>query len=174
MAARKSPCRRSLGRARDACSPSQNQALRPNHAKRVRRLRGALSRRDFEAYLLERERFAKLQDAQALPVAIEVDSERYLQARLALLQEKVHQVDRLAGQGELPDAEITDELLKVSPLKKAVPEQTEQLEEEAFALMPHLKITELLLGKLIAVPDRAATVKSRYDGNSACLARKNT
>ena len=45
----------------------------------------------------------------------------------------------------LPDAEITGELLKVSPLKKAVPEEAEQLEEEAFALMPHLKITELLL-----------------------------
>jgi hypothetical protein len=36
-------------------------------------------------------------------------------------------------------------LLKVSPLKKAVPEEAEQLEEEAFALTPHLKITELLL-----------------------------
>jgi TnpA family transposase len=106
---------------------------------------GSRQFKDFEAYLLERERFAKLQDTQALPVAIEVDSERYLQTRLALVQEKLHQVDRLAGQGELPDAEITDELLKVSPLKKAVPEQAEQLEEEAFALMPHLKITELLL-----------------------------
>ncbi len=106
---------------------------------------GSRQFKDFEAYLLGRERFAKLQDAQALPVAIEVDSERYLQARLALLQEKLHQVDRLAGQGELPDAEITGELLKVSPLKKAVPEEAEQLEEEAFALMPHLKITELLL-----------------------------
>ena len=57
----------------------------------------------------------------------------------------MHQVDRLADQGELPDAEITGELLKVSPLRKAVPEEAEQLEEEAFALMPHLKITELLL-----------------------------
>jgi hypothetical protein len=47
---------------------------------------------------------------------------------------------------QLPDSEITGELLKVSPLKKAVPQEAEQLEEEAFALMPHLKITELLLG----------------------------
>ena len=108
-------------------------------------LPGSRQFKDFEAYLLGRERFAKLQDAQALPVAIEINSDGYLQARLALLQEKLHQVDRLAGQGELPDAEITGELLKVSPLKKAVPEEAEQLEEEAFALMPHLKITELLL-----------------------------
>jgi hypothetical protein len=106
---------------------------------------GSRQFKDFEAYLLGRERFAELQDRQALPVAIEVDSDRYLQARLALLQEKLHQVDRIAGQGELPDAEITGELLRVSPLKKAVPEEAEQLEEEAFALMPHLKISELLL-----------------------------
>ena len=68
-----------------------------------------------------------------------------MQRRLALLKEKLHQVDRLAGLGELPNAEITGELLKVSPLKKSVPEEAEQLEDEAFALMPHLKITELLL-----------------------------
>ena len=100
---------------------------------------------DFEEYLVGRERFAGLREAQALPVAIDVDSERYLQGRLALLKDKLHQVDQLAGQGELPDAEITRELLKVSPLKKSVPEEAERLEDEAFAIMPHLKITELLL-----------------------------
>ena len=106
---------------------------------------GSRQFKDFEEYLLGRERFAELRDTQALPVAIEVDSERYLQRRLALLKEKLHQVDRLAGLGELPNAEIAGELLKVSPLKKSVPEEAEQLEDEAFALMPHLKITELLL-----------------------------
>jgi TnpA family transposase len=106
---------------------------------------GSRQFKDFEEYLLARELFAELRDVQALPVAIEVDSERYLQMRLALLKDKLQQVDRLAGQGELPNAEITGELLKVSPLKKSVPEEAEQLEDEAFALMPHLKITELLL-----------------------------
>ena len=106
---------------------------------------GSRQFKDFEEYLLRRERFTELRDAQALPVAIEVDAERYLRTRLALLKEKLHQVDQLASDGELPDAEITGELLKVSPLKKSVPEEAEQLEDEAFAMMPHLKITELLL-----------------------------
>ena len=53
-------------------------------------------------------------------VAIETDGERYLRTRLALLKEKMDQVDQLASDGELPDAEITGELLKVSPLKKSV------------------------------------------------------
>jgi hypothetical protein len=68
--------------------------------------------------------------------SVEINSDGYLQARLALLQEKLHQVDRLAGQGELPDAEITGELLKVSPLKKAVPEEAEQLERKPSPSCP--------------------------------------
>ena len=50
--------------------------------------------------------------------------------------------NKVASDGELPDAEITGELLKVSPLKKSVPGDAEQLEHEAFTIMPHLKITE--------------------------------
>jgi ubiquinone biosynthesis protein UbiJ len=53
--------------------------------------------------------------------------------------------NEVARYGELADAEITGELLKASPLKKSVPEDAEQLEDEAFTIMPHLKITELLL-----------------------------
>ena len=49
------------------------------------------------------------------------------------------QVDQLASDGELPDAEITGELLKVSPLKKSVPEEAEQLEDEAFGSVATLQ-----------------------------------
>src|SRR6516162_4211554 len=44
---------------------------------------GSRQFKNFEEYLLGRERFAELRDTQALPVAIEVDSERYLQRRLS-------------------------------------------------------------------------------------------
>jgi hypothetical protein len=84
---------------------------------------GSRQFKDFEEYLLGRERFAELRDRQALPVAIEADSGRYLQRRLALLKEKLHQVDQLAGLGELPNAEITGELLKVSPLRNRCPKR---------------------------------------------------
>ena len=36
-------------------------------------------------------------------LAIEVDGECYLRTRLALLKEKLHQVDQLASDGELPE-----------------------------------------------------------------------
>jgi hypothetical protein len=79
---------------------------------------GSRQFKDFDEYLLGRERFAELRDAQALPVAIEADSGRYLQRRLALLKEKLHQVDQLVGHSELPNAEITGELLKSKSAKE--------------------------------------------------------
>ncbi|HAY95397.1 MAG TPA: hypothetical protein DCY70_16105 [Shewanella sp.] len=55
------------------------------------------------------------------------------------------EVNRLAATGELPDAEISDELLKIKPLVKSVPEEASKLEEDIFGMMPHPKITDLLL-----------------------------
>ena len=106
---------------------------------------GSRQFKDFEDYLLSPVQFAALRDAQLLPLAIDVDGERYLSARLALLEDKLQQVNRLAGEGDLPDAEITGELLKVSPLRNSVPPEAEQLEGDAFARVPHVKVTDLLL-----------------------------
>lgn len=106
---------------------------------------GSRQFKDFEDYLLPPAHFEALRDAGNLPLAIDSDGDRYLHDRLALLNRKLHEVDRLAAEGELPDAEIVDELLKVKPLSKSVPEDAERLEEELFSIVPHLKITELLL-----------------------------
>ncbi len=106
---------------------------------------GSRQFKDFEEYLLTPEHFAALRDADDLPLAIDIDGERYLRDRLALLREKLTEVNRLAATGELPDAEISDELLKIKPLAKSVPEEASKLEEDIFAMMPHPKITDLLL-----------------------------
>jgi len=99
----------------------------------------------FEDYLLPRDRFADLQATGELALAIETDGERYLHDRLALLTRRMREVEGLAASGALPDATIAGELLTVKPLAKSVPDEAERLEEELFGLMPHLKITELLL-----------------------------
>jgi len=106
---------------------------------------GSRQFRDFEEYLLPQERFQVLQKAKELPVAVEAEGESYLQGRLALLREKLQEVERLASIGQLPDALITEELLKIKPLAKSVPGEAEQLEEEIYGVMPHLKITDLLM-----------------------------
>jgi hypothetical protein len=51
----------------------------------------------------------------------------------------------LAAAGDLPDAEIAGELLKVKLLTNSVPKEADQLEEDLYGIVPHPKITELLL-----------------------------
>jgi hypothetical protein len=47
--------------------------------------------------------------------------------------------------GELPDAAIAAGELKITPLTNTVPEEATALMRQAYALLPHIKITDLLL-----------------------------
>jgi TnpA family transposase len=106
---------------------------------------GSRQFKDFEDYLLPPARFAALRDADALPATIAPAGDRYLHDRLALLGAQLQDVDRLSAAGALPDTDLADELLKVKPLTKSVPEEAERLEEVIYGIVPHLKITDLLL-----------------------------
>lgn len=103
---------------------------------------GSRQFKDFDDYdyLLPQTRFIALHAANNLSLAIDTDCERYLQDRLSLLKQKLTEVERLAASGELPDAEIADELLKIKPLSKSVPEEAERLEETFFGVIPRPKI----------------------------------
>jgi TnpA family transposase len=106
---------------------------------------GSRQFKDFEEYLLPLAHFSTLRDAGELPLAIDMDGERYLRERLALLKQKLEELSRRAAAGDLPDVEIADELLKIKPLSKSVPEEAEQLEEALFNIISPVKVTELLM-----------------------------
>lgn len=108
-------------------------------------VQGSRQFKDFEAYLLSVERFAALQEQSAIPLAVSADSETFLQERIALLRCELETVDRLATSAELPDATLTERGLRVTPLEKAVPPEADTLMRQTSALLPHLKITDLLL-----------------------------
>lgn len=109
-------------------------------------VQGSRQFRDFEDYLLPPSRFTALHGQRELGLAVETDCERFLGARLAVLQEQLETVERLAADDELPDAAITNTgRLKITPLKNAVPNEAEALMQQAYSLLPSLKITELLL-----------------------------
>lgn len=76
---------------------------------------------------------------------METDCECYLESRLAVLERELGRVEQRAAQNALPDAAITAQGLKVTPLTNAAPEEADALMRQAAALLPHLKITELLL-----------------------------
>jgi len=114
-------------------------------------VQGSRQFKDFEEYLVPAAHFAA-QRAQEklgqreLGLAVETDGERFLQDRLSLLGRELATVERLAAAGELPDAAVTSSgRLKITPLDSAVPEEAQALTQQASSLLPHLKITELLL-----------------------------
>ena len=51
----------------------------------------------------------------------------------------------MAAANDLPDAIITESGLKITPLDAAVPETAQALIDQSAMLLPHLKITELLM-----------------------------
>ena len=109
-------------------------------------VQGSRQFKDFEEYLLPPPRFAAQRDQRELGLAVETDCERFLEARLAMLKQELATVGRLAAANELPDAAITSSgHLKITPLDNAVPDEAEALMQQAYSLLPHLKITELLL-----------------------------
>ena len=114
-------------------------------------VQGSRQFKDFEEYLVPASRFAAQREQEklgqkALGLAVETDGERFLQDRLALLGRELATVERLAAVGELPDAAVTSSgRLKITPLDSAVPDEAQALTQQASGLLPHLKITELLL-----------------------------
>ncbi|WP_275877758.1 Tn3 family transposase [Escherichia coli] len=99
----------------------------------------------FDDYLLPAEKFAALKREQALPLAINPNSDQYLEERLQLLDEQLATVTRLAKDNELPDAILTESGLKITPLDAAVPDRAQALIDQTSQLLPRIKITELLM-----------------------------
>ena len=106
---------------------------------------GSRQFKDFEEYLVPAKPFAALLQARELPLAVEPNGEAYLQQRLADLTQQLETVNRLAAAGELPDASLTAAGLKVTPLDAVVPEAAQVLIDQVARLLPHVKITDLLL-----------------------------
>uniref|UniRef100_UPI003B67A2C9 Tn3 family transposase n=1 Tax=Enterobacter cloacae complex sp. TaxID=2027919 RepID=UPI003B67A2C9 len=108
-------------------------------------VQGSRQFKDFEDYLVPPAKFASLKQASELPLAVATDCNRYLNDRLTLLETQLATVNRMATANELPDAIITESGLKITPLDAAVPDTAQALIDQTAMILPHVKITELLL-----------------------------
>jgi TnpA family transposase len=108
-------------------------------------IQGSRQFKDFDEYLLPIEKFNSLRVQGELPLAVTTDCDQYLEERFTLMEREFETVNRMAEKDDLPDAMISAAGLKITPLTNAVPEEAETLMRQAYALLPHLKITGLLL-----------------------------
>lgn len=106
---------------------------------------GSRQYKDFEEYLVPADQFTALLQAHELPLPIESNGEHYLGQRLNYLTQQLERVNQLAAAGELPDASLTAAGLKITPLDAAVPPAAQVLIDQVARMLPHVKITDLLL-----------------------------
>lgn len=99
---------------------------------------------DFKEYILSPEAFEQLK-RDGLSLSVESCGEKYLSGRMEQLRSQLVAVDKLASLGQLPDATFTKGILKITPLDNLVPVAAEAAMRKVYALMPHVRITELLL-----------------------------
>ena len=109
-------------------------------------VQGSRQFKDFDEYLVPSEKFTAMQLANELPLSVPTDCDQYLQERLTLLESQLAKTNLMALANELPDAIITTATgLKITPLDAAVPDEAQALIDQSAALLPHVKITELLM-----------------------------
>jgi TnpA family transposase len=98
-----------------------------------------------EATLIPQPTFEALKAAGSLPLAIDPVFTSYIAGRGEALKQALDVVTSSAKAGTLPDAAITDGELKISPLRANMPDKAEAARDAAYSLVPHVKITDLLL-----------------------------
>ena len=108
-------------------------------------VQGSRQFKDFEEYLLPVNKITSLRETGGLLIEVTRDCGEYLHDRLNLFHQQLDIVDRLAKANELPDASVTTSGLKVTPLINTVPKEAEAFVQQAYGLLPCVKITELLM-----------------------------
>ena len=106
---------------------------------------GSRDYRDFADTLMPRATFDLLKAEGPLPVAVAMDGAAYLQDRREQLDKRMREVAALAGLSKLPDVELKDDKLKITPLRAATPPAAKVLQRKVYAVMPRVRITDLLL-----------------------------
>jgi TnpA family transposase len=105
---------------------------------------GSRQYRAFEERLISKQTLQDLQNAGTLPVAVEADFEQFIERRRALLGKRLMEVNSRAKGGLLPDVTIDKGVLKIAAIEKSTPPEAEALAERLYAMLPRIRVTDLL------------------------------
>ncbi|EMC9823454.1 Tn3 family transposase [Klebsiella aerogenes] len=107
-------------------------------------VRGSRRYKNFDDYLMPGDDFEKLLNNNQLNLPVETECGAYLKSRLTLLASRLEEVNAMAATGELPDVDISDKGVKITPLDNSVPSTVSPLADLIYNMLPHPKITEIL------------------------------
>ena len=105
---------------------------------------GSRQYRSFEERLISPQTLQDLQRSGTLPAAVETDFDCFIEARRTLLNERLTTTDARAKGGLLPGVTIDKGVLKIAPIEKSTPPEAEALAERLYAMLPRIRITDLL------------------------------
>src|ERR1700687_6113704 len=100
--------------------------------------------RAVEEPLMSREALKELERDGTLPLAVDADFERFISDRRALLDKRLAAIDSKAKGGLLPDVMLDKGVLKITPIEKSTPPEAEALAARLYAMLPRVRITDLL------------------------------
>lgn len=106
---------------------------------------GSKQYKDFEEYLLPQEKWSELKNKKQVPLTIPTNIDQYLQKRFQLMEEQLSKVNHLIQNQLLPDVSIYAGKIQISPLKKMIPNEVEDLTRLIYSVLPRVKLTELLV-----------------------------
>jgi hypothetical protein len=107
-------------------------------------VKGSRRYRNFDDYLIPAAEFEKSRHNDQLQLAVQTDCQAYLQARMTLLASRLEEVNGMALAGDLPDVDISDKGVKITPLENSVPSGVSSFADLVYGILPHPKITEIL------------------------------
>ncbi len=105
---------------------------------------GGRTYREFGDFLLPKPAFEALRAEGGLGLAVAPRWLDHLASRAGVLHARLERVAALAASGELPEARLADGRLIVTPIRRATPEAAETLKRRLYAMLPRVRITELL------------------------------
>ena len=105
---------------------------------------GSRQYRSFEERLISPQALRDLQRSGTLPVAVEADLESFIEARRMLLNERLTATDARARGGLMPGVTVDKGVLKIAPIEKSTPPEAEALAERLYAMLPRIRVTDLL------------------------------
>ena len=105
---------------------------------------GSRRYRAFEDRLISRETLKELERDGTLPIAVDADFERFIADRRALLDKQLAAIDSKAKGGLLPDVSLDKGVLTITPIEKSTPPEAEALAARLYAMLPRVRITDLL------------------------------